>query len=125
MTAAWERKLGSLIWDAKTSEDATKIINECKRRFHPKPIAVARENNSGTINMASDSGLALVERITNGIDSRIELACLGNPGLNLSSPEEASSPWLQESLVPLVVPMPVKVPWFFKRNEESSARIAT
>ena len=90
MTAAWERKLGSLIWDAKTSEDATKIINECKRRFHPKPIAVARENNSGTINMASDSGLALVERITNGIDSRIELACLGNPSLNLSSPEEAA-----------------------------------
>ena len=90
MTLSWERHLGSLTWNAKTADDARTIIHECIKRFNAKPIAVARENNSGTINMASDPGLALVERITNGIDSRIELACRRSPDHKPTSPEEAA-----------------------------------
>ena len=90
MTLSWERRLGSLIWDANTTHDAKNIIRECTKQFNAKPIAVARENNSGTINMASHPGLALVERITNGIDSRIELACLLDPNQTPKSPEEAA-----------------------------------
>ena len=90
MALAWEKDLGSLIWNATNIDDVSAIISECNRRFASKPIAVGRENNSGTINMASDPGLALVERITNGIDSRIELAYLLNPSFNPSSPEEAA-----------------------------------
>jgi hypothetical protein len=91
MTEQWERDLGRLIWDAKTSNDATAIIEECIKRFRARTIPIGRPNNSGTINMAADSGLALIERLTNGIDGLIELAVLLNPGaIQPSSPEEAA-----------------------------------
>ena len=53
MSENWERDLGRLIWDVKTSDDATAIIDECIKRFRAKPIAIGRENNSGTIDVAA------------------------------------------------------------------------
>ena len=90
MLEQWESDLGNQLWSAKTVVEAEAIISECKERYGARPIAVGRENNIGTINIASDSGLALVERLTNGIDSLIERLALRTPDTsNLGSPEQA------------------------------------
>ena len=69
MVKRWQRDLGQQVWEAKTATEARAIIAVCEQRFRGRPVAVGRENNIGTINIASDSGLALVERLTNGLDS--------------------------------------------------------
>ena len=49
-----------------------------------------RENNAGSVNLAVESGQALVERITNGIDAHIELQYeLGGRPNDLDSPRSA------------------------------------
>ena len=90
MATDWERALGRRIWEARTAVDAEQLLEECQNRFGAIRVAVGRENNSGTINVASDSGLALIERLTNGIDSRIELAVGLSRDCIPSSPEEAA-----------------------------------
>jgi len=51
-----------------------------------------RENNAGSVNLAVESGQALVERITNGMDAHIELAYeLAGKPLHLESPRDAVS----------------------------------
>ena len=49
-----------------------------------------RKNNAGSVNLAVESGQALVERITNGMDAHIELAydLAGKPS-HLESPRDA------------------------------------
>ena len=90
MVKRWKMDLGRQVWEAKTAADAMAIISTCEQRFNARPVAVGRENNIGTINIASDSGLALVERLTNGIDSLIELAVRLNPATSdADSPEAA------------------------------------
>ena len=90
MVKQWEIDLGQQVWEAKTAADARAIISICEQQFNARPVAVGRENNIGTINIASDSGLALVERLTNGIDSLIELAVRLDPATpDTKSPEAA------------------------------------
>ncbi|HEX2253664.1 MAG TPA: hypothetical protein VHQ65_10390 [Thermoanaerobaculia bacterium] len=54
-----------------------------------------RENNYGTINIGSDPGLALVERVTNAIDAVIEREALRSGGAisTPANPREAAEKW--------------------------------
>ena len=56
MVERWQRDLGRQVWEAKTATEAREIIAICEQRFRCRPVAVGRENNIGTINIASDSG---------------------------------------------------------------------
>ena len=55
-----------------------------------------RENNAGSVNLAVESGQALVERITNGLDAHIELKyeLTGRP-IGLDSPKSGSDEILE------------------------------
>ena len=90
MVERWQRDLGRQVWEAKTATETSAIIAICEQRFRGRPVAVGRENNIGTINIASDSGLALVERLTNGLDSLIELAVRLNPATSEPASPEAA-----------------------------------
>ena len=89
MAEKWELDLAKLAWEARTPGDAEALVKELDTRFGSKAIPVGRPNNIGTIRMASDPGLALVERVTNGIDSLIEREVLLN-GTCPNTPEAAA-----------------------------------
>lgn len=65
--------------------------------FSWRPVG-DRENNSGTIDIGSDPGLALIERVTNAIDAVIEKAALQTPIQEMrsipSTPRQAVERWL-------------------------------
>ena len=84
MTA--DKNLADLIWSAKTGAEIEHILSRLTYSTTP----VGRDNNIGTIRMASDPGLAMIERLTNGIDSLLELAVLLNPGADPRTPQEAA-----------------------------------
>jgi len=90
MSADWEKELARKILSARTPQDINLLIEEADFRYPIKRVPVGRPNNIGTIRMASDPGLALVERLTNGIDALLELGVLDQPGLAPKSPEQAA-----------------------------------
>lgn len=58
-----------------------------------------RKNNRGTVEVATNTGRALVERITNGIDAVLENECDTHSCMPLCrSPREAASAWLNVPL---------------------------
>lgn len=58
-------------------------------RWRWNPLG-GRENNSGSVNLAMDSGQALVERVTNAMDAHIELQfCLAGSPPGIESPRAA------------------------------------
>ena len=63
------------LWDAQTTADIKKIVDAVKASSGALAIPVGRPNNIGTIRMASYSGLALVERVTNGIEQSVGTRC--------------------------------------------------
>ncbi|MDQ6525537.1 hypothetical protein RB608_18100 [Nocardioides sp. LHD-245] len=79
--------LAALLLQAQTVADIENILG----MVPAKAIPVGRDNNIGTIRMASDPGLAMIERLTNGIDSLLELAVLLNPGADPQTPQEAAA----------------------------------
>ncbi len=81
-----ETTLAQLLQDARTAKDIEKILQFAVDTTGTAVIPVGRENNIGTIRMASDPGLALIERVTNGIDSLLELAVLKHPGSDPKTP---------------------------------------
>jgi len=81
-------KLAELVWAAQTADDVHKILDEVAKLGMTTPVG--RDNNIGTIRMASDPGLAMIERLTNGIDGLLELAVALNPGVDPKTPEEAA-----------------------------------
>jgi hypothetical protein len=83
--------LATLLWTAQTAGDIKHIVDAITAMSGVKVIPVGRENNIGTIRIASDPGLAMIERLTNGIDSLLELAVLLNPGAEPKTPEEAAA----------------------------------
>ena len=85
-----QKGLAEDLWDAQTAADIKKIVDAVKASSGALAIPVGRPNNIGTIRMASDPGLALVERVTNGIDSLLELGVLLAPRTQPTSPEEAA-----------------------------------
>jgi hypothetical protein len=52
-----------------------------------------RPNNAGTVRLAADPLLALVERITNACDATLDLAYLRDPERKVGSPREAAQVW--------------------------------
>ncbi|MGQ0572909.1 MAG: hypothetical protein ACT4RN_01750 [Pseudonocardia sp.] len=90
-TPQWEAELARLVWSAQTPGDVERVLKIAEDKYGTKAVSVGRDNNIGTIRMASDPGLALVERITNGIDGHLELAMRLNPGAEPRSPEEAAA----------------------------------
>jgi len=82
-----DKTLAHLLWTAQTVADMEHILGMVTM----KAIPVGRDNNIGTIRMASDPGLAMIERLTNGIDSLLELAVLLNPGAEPQTPQEAAA----------------------------------
>lgn len=85
-----ETKLATLLSTARTAKDIKEILKLAAEMSEIMVIPVGRENNIGTIRMASDPGLAMIERLTNGIDSLLELAVLQRPGNDPHSPQEAA-----------------------------------
>jgi len=54
-----------------------------------------RENNRGTVEVATNTGRALVERITNGVDAVLEYECDAHHWMpSCRSPREAAAAWL-------------------------------
>jgi hypothetical protein len=88
MNSNWQNDVASRLLAAQTPGDVREIIELAALHYGSKAIPVGRSNNIGTIRMASDPGLALVERITNGIDSLLELGI----GLNPAEAHAAVSP---------------------------------
>jgi hypothetical protein len=86
-----DKNLAALLMSATTPEDIEDIMSVVTASTEMTAIPVGRDNNIGTIRMASDPGLAVIERLTNGIDGLIELAVLLHPGANPATPEEAAS----------------------------------
>ena len=82
--------LAARLQQARTAEDIQKILQLASGTMGSSVVPVGRENNIGTIRMASDPGLALIERVTNGIDSLLELAVLLHPGSIPQTPEAAA-----------------------------------
>lgn len=69
-------ELAQIVWQAKTLQDVECIktlATEVYGALSWRPIG-DRPNNHGNVRMGSDPGLALVERITNGIDAVVSLA---------------------------------------------------
>jgi hypothetical protein len=90
MTTTTTTDFAAQLWSARTGEDIERIMQAVEADTGFTAIPVGRENNIGTIRMASDPGLALIERVTNGIDSLLELAVLRHPGADPKTPEEAA-----------------------------------
>lgn len=88
-------RLGSLLWDAKSTEDVEEILQMADEGegLRWRPIG-DRPNNNGTIRMASDPNLALLERITNGMDAVLDLAHQQGSDDSATSPRDAAKKWL-------------------------------
>lgn len=82
--------LASLLQRARTAKDVEQILQTATASTGLTVVPVGRENNIGTIRMASDPGLAMIERLTNGIDSLLELQVLLNPGSDPQTPQQAA-----------------------------------
>lgn len=80
---------------ARTEKDVEKVIREAPAVYGPmswRPVG-NRPNNIGTIRMASDPALALIERITNGMDAILDLGHHLHPEDNPRSPRDAAKQW--------------------------------
>lgn len=85
-----DTKLASLLQTARTAEDIEQLLQIATASAGMAVVPVGRENNIGTIRMASDPGLAMIERLTNGIDSLLELQVLLHAGSDPKTPQEAA-----------------------------------
>ena len=88
-------RLAQLLWNARTPADVEAILSAVEAA---EPLAWRaigdRPNNNGTIRMASDPNLALIERVTNGMDAVLDFASLEHPGDEVANPREAARKWL-------------------------------
>jgi hypothetical protein len=78
------RRTSGVAWSYCSTQDVANPSTASDR------VPVGRPNNIGTIRMGSDPGLALVERVTNGIDSLLELGVLLDGATSVATPEEAA-----------------------------------
>jgi hypothetical protein len=86
-----EAKLAGMLWSAQSPEDVEAVLAFVNENWGFNLIPVGRPNNIGTIRMASDPGLALIERITNGIDSHLELIVAAIGGAVPQTPQQAAA----------------------------------
>lgn len=90
-----EKALANGLWVAKSLADIEALITDATKLYGPlrwHPVG-DRENNIGTIRIASDPALAFVERVTNGMDDILELGRLLHPRGTPASPREAAQMW--------------------------------
>lgn len=85
-----EAEIASAVWGAQTDKDVEGILTSIQDHDGYRLIPVGRPNNIGTIRMASDPGLAMIERLTNGIDSLLELAVRLSPRSDPQTPKQAA-----------------------------------
>jgi hypothetical protein len=97
--AQQEHELLTRLSKAETLQEARSIVRELEQRFLYTWRAVGdNEANYGLINIGSDPGHALIERVTNALDSVIEAEALrrsGKKGRDAlpASPREAVEMW--------------------------------
>ena len=88
-------ELAARLWAARSMQDVTEIMTMAEQLYGPveRRAVGGRENNIGIIRLASDPGLASVERITNGMDAVLELEALIHTQ-TASSPRAGALTWL-------------------------------
>lgn len=87
--------LAAQLWGARTEDDVTKAlaaITAAEPGVKWRPVG-DRPNNIGTIRVASDPALAMVERITNAMDAMLELGHAQHPSQHPVSPRQAAQQW--------------------------------
>ncbi|MEM5811031.1 MAG: hypothetical protein QXP66_03970 [Candidatus Aenigmatarchaeota archaeon] len=90
-------KIFKQLLKATTAKEVTDILEELTEHHDIKWRAVGdRQNNQSTINMGTDPAAGLVERITNSIDSILDLQwhLKGKPN-DIESPRMAAEKWFQ------------------------------
>ncbi len=83
--------------EAKTSLDIEALVQGIREEFGDriKTKPIGHDNNRGQIEVGTDPGKSIVERITNGIDAVLELEHNRHHGIpTCSNPREAASSWL-------------------------------
>lgn len=84
-------KLVNSLWSARTKsevDDCLKLASQLHGELNYRPLG-DRANNAGTVEIPTDPALSSVERITNSIDSIIELE-LARKGIVPSNPQDAA-----------------------------------
>lgn len=82
------------------SEDLDQVLSAVERFVEATPNAAwlpvgARPNNRGIIEVSSNPGRAVVERVTNAIDAVLDAEFISHDGKPaVSSPQEAATSWL-------------------------------
>lgn len=87
--------LAAQLWQARTEADVERVLAAIVDRFPGvtwRPVG-DRPNNIGTIRVASDPALALVERITNAMDAMLEMGKAMHPDDDPISPRAAALQW--------------------------------
>lgn len=87
--------LATALRDAKRSKDVSVLLDMARELYgevRHRPVG-DRPNNIGTIRVGSDPALGLVERVTNAMDSMLDLGRLRNPDNEPASPREAAHLW--------------------------------
>jgi hypothetical protein len=90
-----EKALALRLMGAKTSEDVEQILAVAEDLYGPlqlRPVG-NRPNNSGTIRVASDPALGVVERVVNAMDAMLDLGHEEHPADAPRSPREAADLW--------------------------------
>ena len=86
--------LAQAAWNCRTMSDVRALLAAAGRSGTMKWRPVGdRPNNIGTIRIASDPALSMVERLTNAIDAMLELGRAANVGPDPSNPREAAHRW--------------------------------
>jgi hypothetical protein len=83
------------LWKARTEVSVEDLVGALSQQFPGvkwRPVG-DRPNNIGTIRVASDPALAIIERITNGMDAMLELGQALHPGDHPLSPRAAAQRW--------------------------------
>lgn len=81
-------------WACQAESDVRALVAAAGRsgQMRWRPVG-DRPNNIGTIRIASDPALSMVERVTNAIDAMLELGRAANVGPEPSNPREAAQHW--------------------------------
>jgi hypothetical protein len=92
------RELFVRLLKATNTKEAIDALAEFRRRrvtaIDERPVGY-RPNNRGTIEVATDPGRSVIERITNAVDALLELEHYTHQGgIDYRSPREAAEAWL-------------------------------
>ncbi|MBI3648453.1 MAG: hypothetical protein HY240_06885 [Actinobacteria bacterium] len=90
-----QKALARALMDARTPTDVQKLIQMAKSVYGALGFRSVgdRENNIGTIRVASDPALGLVERVTNAMDALLDLGHFEHPADAPVTPREAAQLW--------------------------------